>query len=516
MPRHFKHTDKERGHALCHVQGSFKLEGLPVARPGEVLGLIGRNGIGKSTTLKLLAGILQPNFGHLDKPTHLQEILSLFPNKELRHYLNQILLGKLKVVMKPQHFKDMEGSTTAPNLRSLLGKYDSKMEEICHELELKELLDKPFRKLTHGQLQRVMIAAVASEEADVYIFDEPSCFLDVRERFIAARVIRNLLTRDNYVIVSDNDLSLLDYLSETIYCLHGKPGACGLLSRSYNARDGLHMFLTGFDSITSLRIRDDSLIFQFPHSPPRVTGSRFGFRKLSYGPMTRTVLGQNGTGKSTFIRMLISLGLPDQASVGRSMERTVRRLPNLEFHWSEGNLFASQVMKPLQIDQLMDRKVSSLSPGELQRVTIAVCLGRHAVVYLIDEPSAHLDADERVNVAIAIKRRMLSMTATAIVVEHDFMMATYLADQVILAERRVGSNFCFINSPCSLSEGMNKFLSQQLDIITCRQDPNDFILTPRINKLRSLSESEQKLSGQYYEERERPRFYFPAEIRLRF
>lgn len=166
--------------------------------------------------------------------------------------------------MKPQEFKGMGRSTTEPNARSLLGKYDErlKMTEICDDLELNEFLDKPFIQLTYGQLQRVLIASVALQKADVYIFDEPSSFLDVRERFKAARVIRTLLTRVNYVIVADHDLSLLDYLSNTVYCLHGKPGEYGILSRAYNARDGLNMFLTGFDPITSLRIRDDSLIFQ--------------------------------------------------------------------------------------------------------------------------------------------------------------------------------------------------------------------------------------------------------------
>jgi ATP-binding cassette subfamily E protein 1 len=79
-------------------------------------------------------------------------------------------------------------------------------------------------------------------------------------------------------------------------------------------------------------------------------------------------------------------------------------------------------------------QVQNLSGGELQRVAIALCLGKPADVYLIDEPSAYLDSEQRLNAARCIKRFILHAKKTAFIVEHDFIMATYLADKVIVFE----------------------------------------------------------------------------------
>jgi ATP-binding cassette subfamily E protein 1 len=75
-----------------------------------------------------------------------------------------------------------------------------------------------------------------------------------------------------------------------------------------------------------------------------------------------------------------------------------------------------------------------LSGGELQRVAIVLCLGQPADVYLVDEPSAYLDSEQRIIAAKVIKRFILHAKKTAFIVEHDFIMATYLADRVIVYE----------------------------------------------------------------------------------
>merc|ERR1719213_1377444 len=96
--------------------------------------------------------------------------------------------------------------------------------------------------------------------------------------------------------------------------------------------------------------------------------------------------------------------------------------------------FQTDVAKPMMIDPLMDFSVQNLSGGELQRVAITLALGKPADVYLIDEPSAYLDSEQRLHAAKVIKRFILHAKKTAFVVEHDFIMATYLADRVIVFE----------------------------------------------------------------------------------
>ena len=81
---------------------SFKLHRLPMPRPGQVLGLVGINGIGKSTALKIMSARLKPNLGRFDDHVGWDEILAYFRGSELQNYFTRILEEDLRAVMKPQ------------------------------------------------------------------------------------------------------------------------------------------------------------------------------------------------------------------------------------------------------------------------------------------------------------------------------------------------------------------------------------------------------------------------------
>jgi len=219
------------------------------------------------------------------------------------------------------------------------------------------------------------------------------------------------------------------------------------------------------------------------------------------------LLGQNGTGKTTFIRMLAGLLQPDNTvslpelhvsykpqKISPKFEGTVRQLllKKIKDTWMHPQ-FMSDVTKPLQIEPILDQEVQNLSGGELQRVAIVLCLGQPSDVYLIDEPSAYLDSEQRIVASKVIKRFILHAKKTAFIVEHDFIMATYLADKVIVYEGSPSQD-CVANTPQSLVSGMNKFL-ESLEI-TFRRDPSNF--RPRINKLDSQMDKEQKISGNFF------------------
>ena len=82
---------------------SFKLHRLPTPRPGQVLGLVGTNGIGKSTALKILSGKQKPNLGRFDEPPDWEEILKYYRGSELQNYFTKLLEDNLKAVVKPQY-----------------------------------------------------------------------------------------------------------------------------------------------------------------------------------------------------------------------------------------------------------------------------------------------------------------------------------------------------------------------------------------------------------------------------
>jgi ATP-binding cassette subfamily E protein 1 len=155
--------------------------------------------------------------------------------------------------------------------------------------------------------------------------------------------------------------------------------------------------------------------------------------------------------------------------------------------------FVTDVMRPLNIEDIIDNDVQNLSGGELQRVAITLCLGTPAAIYLIDEPSAYLDSEQRIACSKLIKRFIMHAKKTAFVVEHDFIMATYLADRVVVYDGQPGIE-ATAHTAQSLLTGMNFFL--ELLRITFRRDPTNF--RPRINKMDSIKDKEQKASGNYF------------------
>ncbi|VAH90990.1 unnamed protein product [Triticum turgidum subsp. durum] len=523
--------DLEKDTTHRYGPNTFKLHRLPVPRPGQVLGLVGTNGIGKSTALKVLAGKLKPNLGRFKNPPDWQEILTYFRGSELQNYFTRILEDNLKAIIKPQYVDHIPKAVQG-NVGQVLEQKDERdmKNELCVDLELNQVIDRNVGDLSGGELQRFAIAVVAVQSAEIYMFDEPSSYLDVKQRLKAARVIRSLLRSNSYVIVVEHDLSVLDYLSDFICCLYGKPGAYGVVTLPFSVREGINIFLAGFVPTENLRFRDESLTFKIAETQESAEEVAT-YQRYKYPTMSKTqgnfklsvvegeftdsqivvMLGENGTGKTTFIRMLAGLLKPD------TMEGTEVEIPEFNVSYKPQKIspkfqhpvrhllhskirdsythpqFVSDVMKPLQIEQLMDQEVINLSGGELQRVALCLCLGKPADIYLIDEPSAYLDSEQRIVASKVIKRFILHAKKTAFIVEHDFIMATYLADKVIVYEG-LASIDCTANAPQSLVSGMNKFLSH-LDI-TFRRDPTNY--RPRINKLESTKDREQKNAGSYY------------------
>ncbi|KAG2650238.1 hypothetical protein PVAP13_1NG226319 [Panicum virgatum] len=239
------------------------------------------------------------------------------------------------------------------------------------------------------------------ENADIYMFDEPSCYLDVKQRLKAAQVIRSLLHPKNYVIVVEHDLSILDYLSDYICCLYGTPGAYGVVTLPSSVREGINIFLNGFIPSENMRFREEKLTFRVTESAEEITeGETYQSYKYPNMVKTRTgfklsvmkgsfndsqiivLLGENGTGKTTFIRMLAGRVKPDKVrdkeidmpactvsykpqELISKISSTVRELLQKKIYGSCSQAqFRSDVMKPLKIEELMDRQVANLSGGE--------------------------------------------------------------------------------------------------------------------------------------------------------
>ncbi|EJS44292.1 rli1p [Saccharomyces arboricola H-6] len=511
---------------------SFKLHRLPTPRPGQVLGLVGTNGIGKSTALKILAGKQKPNLGRFDDPPEWQEIIKYFRGSELQNYFTKMLEDDIKAIIKPQYVDNLPRAIKGPIqkvgelLKLRMEKSSEDVKRYIKILQLENVLNRDIQKLSGGELQRFAIGMSCVQEADVYMFDEPSSYLDVKQRLNAAQIIRSLLAPTKYVICVEHDLSVLDYLSDFVCIIYGVPSVYGVVTLPSSVREGINIFLDGHIPSENLRFRTEALQFRIADATEDLQNDS-ATRAFTYPSLRKTqgdfvlsveegefsdseilvMMGENGTGKTTLIKLLAGALKPDQGqvipklNVSMKPQKIAPKFPGtvrqLFFKKIRGQFlspqFQTDVVKPLRIDDIIDQEVQHLSGGELQRVAIVLALGIPADIYLIDEPSAYLDSEQRIICSKVIRRFILHNKKTAFIVEHDFIMATYLADKVIVFEGKPSKN-AHARAPESLLTGCNRFL-KNLNV-TFRRDPNSF--RPRINKLDSQMDKEQKSSGNYF------------------
>ena len=506
-------------------ENSFKLFRLPMPSPGTVLGLIGQNGIGKTTTLKVFSGEIKPNLGKYDDPPDWPEIIQYYRGSSLQDYFQKMSEKTLKVSSKPQYV-DKIPKAVSGKVGDLLEKVDERnqLEALSEELELKTVWDRPLEVLSGGELQRVAVAAALSREADVYLFDEPSSYLDVKQRLVVAKTIRSLKEQQKTIIVAEHDLAIIDYLSDQICLFYGEPGVYGVVSHVHGVRTGINIYLQGYIPDENILFRKESIVF---HEKPPTAGANISEPLLKWDKMTKTfkgfkltiepgeikigeivgILGPNGIGKTTFVKILAGLEETDEKQtlgelkvsykpqyIAPDYTGTVLELlmsvakENFTSSW-----YKTEIAQPLRLQVLMDRNVMELSGGELQKVAIAACLSRKPDLYLLDEPSAYLDVEERLNMAKTLRRVVEAHGIPAFVVEHDVVTQDFIADRLMVFNGEPGISG-LANPPMSLRKGMNTFLKEMN--ITFRRD--SITMRPRVNKEDSQMDKFQKGIGEYY------------------
>jgi len=500
-------------------QNGFALYMLPLPRSGKVTGLVGQNGIGKTTAINILAGKIKPNLGQETAPTS-EAISEFFKGSELQAYFARI--ETVKTSHKPQSV-DMLPSVVKGSIAQLLKRVDERgvSSELISELSLKEVQDRKIEHLSGGELQRLAIAATAVREADMYYFDEPSSHLDIYQRLEAAKVIRRLAEAGKAVIVAEHDLVLLDYMCDYVHVMYGEPGAYGVVSEPRGVRVGINIFLDGFLREENVRFRKESI--RFLVRPP--VKARPGIAAFSFPKLTKRfkgfdlavepgsicagevvgVVGPNATGKTTFVRLLAGELKPTSGDVGLDLTIAYKpQYPERKFDGTVeawllkslgefGRSFELEIMEPLGLKALMERALNELSGGELQRVAIATCLGQAVDLYLLDEPSAYLDVEQRLSVAKLIRRVIENREAAALVVDHDMLSVDFISDRLLVftgEPGRSGQTY----GPLDMRRGMNMFLKEVG--VTFRRDPQTG--RPRANKPDSRIDREQKERGEYF------------------
>jgi ATP-binding cassette subfamily E protein 1 len=501
-------------------KNQFELFSLPTPIFGKVVGILGVNGIGKSTAIKILAGVLKPNLGRIDsgEGATYDELVAYFKGTEAQKFFEKIRAGEIKISYKPQAV-DFIPKAYKGKVIDLLKKVDEKnqMEEIAKKLDLDKIMDTDVDKISGGELQRVAIAATVLKKANFYVFDEPTSFLDIKQRIKVSQFIKNMADENTAVMVVEHDLIILDSMTELVHIMYGKEGAYGIVSNPRPTRTGINTYLSGFLREENIRFREKEIKFDLSalrqdESKLTIVSWKNIQKKLgrfeltaSHGTIHRHevigVLGENGIGKTSFVKILANEIKADKGEVDEKLKISYKP-QYIDTSSSEPvsavcrdamMKYSTQLAKPLNLQPLLTKSLNELSGGELQRVAIAVCLARDADLYLLDEPSAYLDVEQRLIISKTIKDFMEEKGTSALVVDHDLLFLDHLSQKLMVFEGMPAESGA-AHGPFDMKTGMSMFL-KSLEI-TLRRDPESH--RPRINKQDSVLDREQKSKGHYY------------------
>ncbi|MGC8929564.1 MAG: ribosome biogenesis/translation initiation ATPase RLI [Candidatus Woesearchaeota archaeon] len=506
-------------------KNGFALYNLPTPESGKVVGILGRNAIGKTTALKIISGIIKPNFGKKEEFGY-QELIKFFKGQEAQKFFEELKNNRIRVSYKPQNI-DQLPSIYDGKVLDLLKRVDERnlFEEIVEKLDLKNILERNIKELSGGELQRVAIAATVLKRANLYIFDEPTSYLDINQRLRVAKFIKEMVSQETEknitsVLVVEHDLLVLDYMSDLVYVFYGKSGCYGVVSMPKSTRQGINEYLEGFLREENMRIREKQIVFE--EKPPVVfkreeklnswknITKRLGSFSLEakegslFKHQVVGVLGENGIGKTTFARIIAGEITPDSGNFEKVVvsykpqylaERmnALKEKRVLEIIPKKEDELTIQVIRNLEIPFLEMKKIGELSGGELQRIAIVDCLLKEADIYLLDEPSAYLDVEERMIVAKTIRDFAQKTGKTFLVIDHDLLFLDSISEALIVFSGEPSINGS-LNGPLKMEEGMNLFLEKVG--ITLRRDVET--KRPRINKEESKKDRMQKGSGKYY------------------
>jgi len=507
-------------------ENAFALYGLPAPQEGRVTGILGPNGIGKTTAVHILADEMTPNLGRFDEEPAWEAVIDEYRGTELQDYLEDLREGDVTVARKPQYVDQIPDQFDG-KARQLLEQTDERgaLEELIERTGIAPVVDNHIDELSGGELQRVALVATLARDADFYFLDEITPYLDIGQRMTAAQLIQELAEEeDRSMLVVEHDLAILDLLADALHVAYGEPGAYGIITGPKSTKNGINEYLSGYLENENMRFRQQAIEFE-EHAPrtsstgdvvieyPDITKS-YGDGEFSLEVEAGTiresevlgVVGPNGIGKSTFAKLLAGRLEPDEGVVDADLDiaykpqyieidqpmRVDAFLASITDDFGS-SYWNTEIAQPLQLERVMEQQLTDLSGGERQRVAIAACLSKDADLYLLDEPSAHLDVEQRVLATSAIRRYAENHDATAMVIDHDIYMIDLLSDRLLVFDGEPAQHGQ-ASPPVGMREGMNEFL-ENLDV-TFRRDERTS--RPRINKPGSQLDRQQKREGEYY------------------
>lgn len=414
-----------------HVnENGFQLYSLPEIPEAGAHGIAGSDSLGKTTSLLLLAGKIDPSKGWYAAVTR-------YGGTRLGEHLKRLEADNTRVSLKPQ---DIARLRHMPDLHKNIEDLEIR-GEIASDLGITDVPKiGELEKLDAAELQLVAIAAALSSRADIYLLDEPTNFLDIRQKMRVAALIRKVAATKP-IIIADHDIAFLDFTCDTIQILYGEAEKWSALTETYPAARALGYIVGGY-------IPEKKFTLASPTRPAKrmpageilmkINGMRIkrpGFElRMPAGEIRKgghiAVIGEKGLGRSSLLGAIAGEIKPASGEIKgtpaislKPQHLSVRNVKNL----MKG--VPTELIKSIGLERLMGRGPYTPSEGERQKLAVMMCLAKEADLYIFDEPSQGLDILSRLAAA-----RLIAEKPAALVTDHDiFFLASITEDAWLLS-----------------------------------------------------------------------------------
>ncbi|MBI5225339.1 ATP-binding cassette domain-containing protein [Candidatus Micrarchaeota archaeon] len=476
---------KEEERVFSYGKNAFSLYKLAIPKTG-IVAIVGENGCGKSTNLKLIAGKLAPQ---------------KFPTKEIKQYFEKS--NEKDLVYKPQEISALGEKRTVGQILSGIDE-GNRLSELKAVFDLDKIYDREMEKLSGGELQKVVVVAALLKERETYFLDEPFSFLDYIYRI---RLINYLLEKfsNRKVLIVDHDISLLSYLCKQSYLLFGEPSAYGIVSQVYATDRAINMFMEGHIGPENMRFREEAIAYRHYVSEthknklleiPKLKAERGEFKiendlqiPIFEGEIVG-IAGKNGIGKSTFCREIF-----DRQGEGAAFKEQILNRENslAGKYFQRNDLFSDNYIKAMKMAKLEFYDIRKLSGGELQKLEIFKTLNQQKPLYVLDEPTNMLDVRARIMLSKMMRERAENNCAI-IVVDHDLEFLYNSVDRLLVMNGESGKSG-HVEGIYEKEEGVSRLLSD-FDLSYRRDNESKRL---KLNKAGSKKDAIARETGKFIE-----------------
>ncbi|GGI02913.1 ribosomal protection-like ABC-F family protein [Mammaliicoccus vitulinus] len=488
---------------------------------GDCVGLVGRNGEGKSTLLKLMAGIESPTEGQISWQKnisigYLNQLPTYEDDKQVYECLSEVF-EEINHISKQMQSIETDMANQTDQMEQLLKKYghlqeqfeerggyerDAQIRRVSHGLKINHLLSHTWGKLSGGERTKVGLAQILLQQPKLLLLDEPTNHLDISSIDWLADFIKQysgavvIVSHDRYFLDDTvNQIAEIDQGQLHIY--HGNYSYFvkekeARIIREYEAYQTQQKKIKKMeDSIKQLRLwasqakppnaamykraksmekalvrikRLDKPILE--HKKMNVNlaeGQRVSNDVIELEHVSKmyedilfeeidllirrkehvAIIGDNGTGKSTLLKMMMNQIEPDEGIVKRASNLRIGYLSQHTFEDIEDQSVIATFREAVHVTEGQARhilaqfmfygedvfnKISSLSGGEKMRLRWAQIVNQDFNVLVLDEPTNHLDIDAKETIEDAL----IDYNGTIIAVSHDRYFLNKLFDTTYL------------------------------------------------------------------------------------